>query len=85
MRDKTAAISGGEVMPYLLIAVMRYGAAWTFVAHSWGNGLPAQDPLVGAICNSIAAAESPAAREKTFKKDGVGRTEAHAVVLRRRM
>lgn len=56
-RARTAAISWGEVMVYLPIAAMRKGAAWTFVAHSEGNGAPEQVLDVGAILRIWSAAE----------------------------
>jgi hypothetical protein len=71
------------VIPYALIAVMRYGAAWTFVAHSSGKGAPEQEPDVGAMIRSIEAADVPACREETFEKDGEGMTKAQAILPRR--
>ena len=72
MRDKTAAISGNEVMPYLFIASTRNGAAWVFVAHSPAAGAPEQEAELGEICKSIAAAVSPAARGKMTDDAAVG-------------
>lgn len=85
IRDRSAAISGGEVIPYWLIAVMRWGAASTFVAHSPAAGALSQDPEVGAITRSIEAAEVPACRAERGKNEGAGMAEADAATARRRV
>jgi hypothetical protein len=73
------------VIPYWLIAVMRYGAASTLVAHSLATGASAHDPEVGAMMRSIEAAEVPACREERGENDVAGMAEADAVALRRKM
>jgi hypothetical protein len=73
------------VIPYWLIAVMRYGAASALVAHSLATGASAQDPEVGAMTRSIEAAEVPACREERRENDVAGMAEADTVMHRKKM
>ena len=83
MSARTAAISWGEVILYWDIAVMRWGAAWTLVAHSVGNRAPAQVFDDGAILRSTSAAEGASRREMGFEvsRVGLGIAEAQTRLL----
>ncbi len=67
MTERTAAISWLVVMPYLLIAEIKYGAAWTLVSHSPAAGAPVHVPEVGAIWRICSAADGPARAEISAK------------------
>src|SRR4051812_31978631 len=75
IRERSAAISGGEVTPYFTIALIRNGAACSAVAHSLGNGAPAHVFDVGAIPISCDAADAPAARVVRGKMCGIASAE----------
>lgn len=87
MSESTAAISCGLVMPYLIMALTRKGAACSLVTHSSGAGAPAQDEELGAMARRMEAAVSPAARGWRAlllwgKESGIlGMTRAEIVLL----
>ena len=60
------------------MAEMRYGAAWSAVTHSEGNGALEQVLDVGAMMRSCDAADAPAAR--VWRKEVLGMVAAHASV-----
>lgn len=77
MSARTAAVSWGEVMPYLAMPAISHGAACTFVAHSVGKAAPEQVFEVGAIWRSRSAAE--ARREMGWEREMLkGRVEGMA-------
>lgn len=74
MRLVNAAISAGDVMPYVPNEELIATAAWSAVRHSFGLGAPAQVEEAGAmdrICSPDTAARwAPAACETDKERSG---------------